>query len=342
LLLETPDENPAFLFVYDVLLRNMKSALAIMTFRRLPALAEMLKGISQHCAHYPLAIFEDMGQRDGTSAFLSQGRTPTPRPDLLATEMVMTPEAISTAMTDEEKLLGVTKTFPRVFLGTENLGVSGNSNRAIKWFMDETDADHLCLCNDDLHVLGDFVSFYGRGHTDLDIGMFCFCPSGGIYDHGSYRWVTVRSRGYAIRLMPRITGIMISITRKLIEKVGYFDTRFGKFGEEHCDYTYRARFAGGIRLDGVDQGCLDLEPAGWPETKLLQHQEVETSLTGGEREKANQEASVAMRAAAHRYHFEHYHRPFALKALKSVGTFPPHDGVPVSELSGYALAKPAV
>jgi hypothetical protein len=165
-------------------------------------------------------------------------------------------------MSEEDTLLGrEAKTSARHFLGTENLGVSGNSNRAIKWFMDETDADHLCLCNDDLHVLGDFVSFYQRGHVDLDVGMFCFCPHGGVYDHDSYKWVTVRSRGYSIRLMPRMTGIMISITRKLIEKVGYFDTRFGKFGEEHCDYTYRCRFAGGIRLDGQDQGCLDLEPA---------------------------------------------------------------------------------
>jgi GT2 family glycosyltransferase len=316
----------------------MKSAIAVLTFRRLHALAEMLKGVSEHCSHYPLAIFEDCGQRDGTSGFLSQGRKTKARPDLLSDEMIMTPEAISAATSEEEKLLGADKNFPRVFLGTENLGVAGNSNRAIRWFMEETDADHLCLCNDDLHVLGDFVSFYGRGHADLGVGMFCFCPSGGQYDHDSYKWVTVRSRGYAIRLMPRLTGIMISITRKLIEKVGYFDTRFGKFGEEHCDYTYRCRFAGGISLDGVDQGCLDLEPP----QPLLQHQEVQTSLNGVEREKANQEASVAMRAAAARYQFEHYHRPFSLKSLKSVGTFGGHDGIPISELGGYALAEPAV
>lgn len=317
----------------------MKSALAILTYRRLHALTEMLKGVTQHCPHYPLAVFEDCGQRDGTSRAMSLGRKPVPRPDLLADEMVITPEAAAAALTEEEKLLGVTKAFPRFFLGTENLGVSGNSNRAIKWFMEETDADHLCLCNDDLHVLGDFVSFYQRGHLDLDVGMFCFCPSGGVYSHESYKWVSVRSRGYSVRLMPRITGIMISITRKLIEKVGYFDTRFGKFGEEHCDYTYRCRFAGGIRLDGSDQGCLDLDPpSGNP---LLTHQEVETSVTGPERTKADQEASAAMRTAASRYAHEHYYRPFSLKNVPFAGTFGKHPGIPVEELKGYAKA-PAV
>lgn len=311
----------------------MKSAIAILTYRRLHALAEMLKGYVNSCSHYPLGIFEDCGQRDGTSRFLSQGRDMVPRPELLADEMVITKRAVEESMTEEEKLLGVTKLFPKVFLGTENLGVAGNSNRAIKWFMDETDADHLCLCNDDLHILGDFVSFYRQGHSDLDVGMFCFCPSGGVYDHESYKWVTVRSRGYAVRLMPRITGIMISITRKLIEKVGYFDTRFGKFGEEHCDYTYRCRFAGGIKLDGIIQGCLDIEPA----APLLRHQEVATSVTGVERAKADREASEAMQAASKRYASEHYHRPFSLKYQHSVGVFGDHPGIPIADLNRYSL-----
>lgn len=298
----------------------------------------MLSGLSQHCAHYPLAVFEDCGQRDGTSRFMSEGRARHPRPDLLADEMVLTEATINESMTEEEKMLGVSKTFPRYFLGSENLGVAGNSNRAIRWFMEETDADQLCLCNDDLTILGDFVSFYRQGHTDLDVGMFCFCPSGGQYSHESYKWVTVRSRGYGVRLMPRLTGIMISITRKLIEKVGYFDTRFGKFGEEHCDYTYRCRFAGGIKLEGIDQGCLDLEPP----SVLLEHQEVLTSMSGPDRLAADREASAAMKAASGRYAYEHYYRPFAIKTPKWVGAYMNHPGIPFSDLPGYTLVSPAL
>jgi hypothetical protein len=316
----------------------MKSAIAILTYRRLHALQEELKGLQQHCSNYPIAVFEDCGERDGTSRWLSWNRKPVARPDLLATEMVMTEEAIQASLSEEEKLLGVRPKIPRFFLGEQNLGVSGNSNRAIKWFMEETDADHLCLLNDDLHILGDFVNFYQRGHADLGVGMFCFCPTGGVYDHESYKWVTVRSRGYTVRLMPRLTGIMISLSRTLLKKVGYFDTRFGKFGEEHCDFTYRCRFAGGIKIDGHDQSCLDIEPP----TPLLKHQDVETSVQGQDRQKANIEASHAMKAASQRYFHEPPYQPFRLKTPKWVGTFGNRSGIPFGELRGHRLVTDPV
>jgi GT2 family glycosyltransferase len=316
----------------------MKSAIAILTYRRLPALQEELKGLQQFCSNYPIAVFEDCGERDATSRFLSWNRKPVPRRNLLATEMVMTDETIQASLSEEERLMGVRPKIPRFFLGEQNLGVSGNSNRAIRWFMEETDADHLCLLNDDLHILGDFVNFYARAHADLGVGMFCFCPSGGVYDHESYKWVTVRSRGYSVRLMPRITGIMISLSRKLLEKVGYFDTRFGKFGEEHCDFTYRCRFVGGIKLDGHEQGCLDVEPP----TPLLKHQEVETSVSGGERTRANAEASHAMRAASQRYFHEPPYQPFRLVTPKWVGTFGNRSGIPFDELRGHTLVTDLV
>ena len=136
----------------------MKSAIAVLTYRRLHVSDEELKGLAQHCSNYPIAVFEDMGQRDGSSRFLSHGRVAKPRPDLMATEMVMNDEAVQAALSEEERLLGVRPKIPRFFVGEKNLGVSGNSNRAIRWFLEETDADHLYLLNDDLHILGDFVS----------------------------------------------------------------------------------------------------------------------------------------------------------------------------------------
>lgn len=313
----------------------MKTAIAILTYRRLPALQVMLAGVQQHCSNYPLGIFEDCGQRDGTAAFLSKDRVRKVRPELLAEEMVLPPEKALAQLTPEEQLLEVAPPMRDYFLATENLGVAGNSNRAIKWFMEDTDCDHLCLCNDDLHVLGDFAAHYGNGHQDLGVGMFCFAPFGGIYSDDSYKGVTVRTRGYAVKMMTRYTGIMISLTRKLIEKLGYFDARFGKFGEEHCDYTIRARFAGGIKLDGVDQGCLDLDPT----PVLLKHQEVETSVTGPERKRADAEAVLAMRNASSRYQHEHYYRPFALKLPRYVGTFGNKSGIPFNEVKGHALVS---
>src|SRR5512137_343020 len=106
----------------------MKSAIAVLTYNRLPVLQEEIKGIYEHCSQYPLAIFDDLSQRDGTGKWLASawrnGAAPIHRDDLMA---------------DEYRREDGSK----AFLARRNLGVAGNSNRAIKWFMEETDADHL-------------------------------------------------------------------------------------------------------------------------------------------------------------------------------------------------------
>jgi hypothetical protein len=164
-------------------------------------------------------VFEDCGQRDGTERFLSQGRIAQPALHLLAEEYLVNPENHGSAQ------------FPAVsmFLGTRNLGVTGNTNRALHWFLTETDADHLCLCNDDLHVDGDFVRLYGKAHQDLEVGFFCFSD----FTDPKYAFTTAQMRGYTVKFLSRYTGIMMSMTRELVEKIGYFDTAFGAFGEEH-------------------------------------------------------------------------------------------------------------
>jgi len=306
----------------------MKSAIAILTYNRLHALKAELDGLLKHC-DYPLAIFDDCGQKDGTETYLRESFLKVAdqakrREDLMADE-IKAPH-ISSKTT--------------AFLGHSNLGVTGNSNRAIKWFMDETDCDHLMLINDDMLVYGDFVDFYARGHNDLDVGLFCFCDfdraSPAISGHpDTYRWITVSSRGWRVKLLPRMTGIMMSMTRKLVETIGYYDSRFGRFGEEHCDYTIRARLAGFINLDGQMQNCLDLEFP--PFKKLLGHQDVETSLGGPDRDAANREAGVIMREICKRYGQEPLYRPFALRQPRTVGG---HGGfgIPAENLQHYKLA----
>ena len=266
----------------------MRSAIAILTYRRVEALKVMLDGINKHCPQYRCAVFEDLGQRDATEAYLKQGRTSEPAPGYLATEWVAG---------DRSPNPGV-----EVFLGERNLGVAGNSNRALKWFMN-SGLDHLVLCNDDLHIDGNFVDFYGKAHEDLGLGMFCFCD---FTHHDSYKWITYPWRGYTLKMLPRMTGIMMSITRKVVDDIGYFDTEFGQFGEEHCDYTIRARMAGHLRIDRQDMNCLDIEH------KLLRHQNVKTSVTGSDRLAADRRASLVMQRAAEEYKFRHYYRPFRL------------------------------
>lgn len=278
----------------------MKSLVAVLTYRRLHALKSMLAGLEEHCPLYHTVVFEDCGQLDATSHYMKQGRL------LVRNEQLMSSECV----VDQTAPLSANNPNTRFFLGDRNLGVTGNSNRAIKYFLDG-DWDHLCLCNDDLFVTGDFVNYYAKAHLDLEVGMFCFCDfdkaSPAISGHpDTYKWATHRWRGYTLKLLPRFTGIMISVTRELVEKIGYFDAEFGKFGEEHCDYTIRARFAGGIRCEGQDVNCLDVEHP------FLRHQDVQTSMTGAARVNADREAGVVMQRAAFEYRFRHYHRPFRL------------------------------
>lgn len=302
----------------------MRSAIAIITYNRLHALKDTLKGVTEFCANYPTAIFEDCGQRDGTETFL-KGPSPTVigTADLLATQY-------------DGSHIGPNV---RVFLGSDNLGVAGNSNRALRWFA-ETGCDHLCLLNDDLFVLGDFVDFYAHGHEDLGVGLFCFCDftqaspaiSGA---PETYRWVTVNSRGYRVKLLPRMTGIMMSMTRAVLDKIGYFDARFGKFGEEHCDYNIRARLGGFVNLDGQVQNCLDLEPPPF-HPHYLKHQDVETSVGGIERKALDRQAGEIMGYICKRYGQEPLYKPFRLRLPKMAGG---HGGmgIPVESLDHYTL-----
>lgn len=191
----------------------MNSCVAIITYNRLHALKTLLCGLTKHCPDYPIGIFEDCGQKDGTETYLRNSQKAVQ----MSTEMDATEYSGSHIGPNVQ-----------VFLGDHNLGVTGNSNRAIHWFM-KSGCDHLCLLNDDLHVLGDFVNFYDKAHTDLGVGLFCFCD----FTSETYRWLTVRSRGYTVKLLPRMTGIMMSFTKAVVDKIGYYDARFGKFGEEH-------------------------------------------------------------------------------------------------------------
>lgn len=301
----------------------MRSAVAIITYNRVDALKEILKGLTEHCPNVPIGIFEDCGQRDGTEAFLTQ------KPDLVT--------LTGTKLDYVERRDLLARKYPadhigknvESYLGTTNLGVAGNSNRAIKWFSDlGPDFTHLCLCNDDLHVLGDFVNFYAKAHADLEVGMFCFCD----FNHPSYQWITVNSRGYRVKLCGRMTGIMMSFTREVIETIGYFDARFGKFGQEHCDYQNRARLSKFINLDSQMQMQLDLEM----KPELLRHQEIETSFTGPERKLADIEADKMIQQAANRYGYDPVYRPFYLRVPKNaadhVGL-----GIPVDNLGNYVL-----
>ena len=288
----------------------MKSAIVILTYRRVNSLRLLLGQVEDQCPDAKIAVFEDCGQTDDTEAFLLENST------FLRRDMVY--EA------DVYERRGV-----QIYLAHSNVGVTGNSNKAIRWFMEQKDVDHLCLCNDDLEVTGPFHQLYSYSHNLTGIGLFCFTD----FTSEAYKCVPVKFRGIKIKMMQRMTGIMMSMTRALVNAIGYYDADSFVFGQEHVDYTHRARLAGFIKLNGHPQHCLDIC------CDSLKHQEVPSSLTDDEKRNYNATADIMIDEVAKTYAVADWYRPFSTgKWSMTVGG---RDGVgtPLDSLNRYSRVK---
>lgn len=295
----------------------MKIAIAILTWNRLPALDQIVSGLNKHCSSHEIAAFEDAGVKDSTVASILQLVDCSERS--IEYRYADKPELKSAlAIVGEPESSGCRQ----YFLGTTNLGVAGNSNRALRWFMDETDRDYLCLCNDDLVIKGDFADFYARVEAQTGVGLLCFCG----FTSEAYAWDHIVHGDYTFKKLGRMTGAMMCISRKLVERIGYFDLKFGKFGEEHVDYTNRAKLAGFQQLDGVDYECLDVSH------NLLEHLEIPSTVTGQERQQANTAAKQGVSAID--YVRDGLYRQFALEPDCSIAGAD-GAGFKLSSLTGY-------
>lgn len=271
----------------------MSSAIAILTYNRIGPLQKTLGSImATKGPTTPVAIFEDCGQSEATRAWLKSNIAGHPCKDLLATKYTLSKITASSTV--------------EAFLGDENLGVAGNSNRAIRWFMQHTTADHLMLCNDDVEFLGDASALYRSAHVDTGVELFCFCD----FDSEQFKCTPVLCRGVRLKKLSRMTGMMLSITRKLIESIGYMDPQFGPFGEDHCDFTVRARYAGLQSVNGTQMYCLDVEQ---PSTPLLVHQNVASCIDPKDKPYLDAMANAVMVEKSKAYPFSDPYLPYTLK-----------------------------
>lgn len=281
-----------------------KSAIAILTYRRINSLRLFLEQILKECPDVPIAVFEDCGQTDETEDFLLEGAEFIRRDHTYAADVYKRGNAT-------------------VFLSHYNAGVCGNSNKAIKWFMDETDAEHLCLCNDDLEASGPFHLTYAEAHKKLEVGLLCFSD----FTSDAYKFVTIPVRGLKVKMLTRMTGIMMSMTRALVADIGYYDAQAFTFGQEHCDFNNRARLRGFINLNGQGQYSLDVP------CPFIKHQEVASSLTDAEKQTYNNHADEMIEIVAKSYYHSDLYRPFSIG--RSAATAAGRDGIgtPIPELS---------
>ena len=285
----------------------MKSAVAILTYNRLPCLRTILASFKS--TETPMAIFEDAGHADDTRKFLSTGdATGTWDHELVA-----------------QRHTGL-RLNTECFLAKHNAGVAGNSNRAIFWFM-RSNYDHLVLCNDDLILKEELVKIYAEAHEKTGVGLFCWDPGYDATQDGRFE-----VNGVKLRAVNGMGGKILSFTRKMVEKIGYFDTRFGKFGEEHCDYNIRARVAGFLKVNQQDLHCVDT---------VHGHAVVQdvVSSVGANRERLLAEAEKIMQKTMSEYAFTSPYRPYLLhRPPQFIGTAG-GKGISAKALTSYGLAE---
>ena len=151
----------------------------------------------------------------------------------------------------------------------DNQGVAVNSNRLIKGLYDRG-CDFIFILNDDVLALGDFTQLYVDASKDTGI------------DHFSFRRPAlakveddIKINNTELTVLYSITGNMLFLTRNLVDKIGYFDTNYGKYVEEHVDYTKRANLSGAFKDVKVHVGrSLDVKKS----IDLLSTQEFKSSV----------------------------------------------------------------
>ncbi len=260
----------------------MTSVVAIITYKRREKVTAMLNSITANCPGVKIAVFEDCGN-DGTREALSVGATRQPDDLELETSVWSHPNY-------------------ELHAGHRNLGVTAQSNRAIRWF-ERTGADHLCLCNDDLIATGDFVREYACAHTAVGNHLWTFCDFTG----DDYAALATPFRGFDIRLQPRMTGLMMSMTKALVAAIGYFDQTWGSsFGQEHCSFNNRAYFTGLLQLNGQAMRSLDIV------SRHLKSVDGASTITKEDRPELDRAADESINRAAADYDWFDHYRPFGL------------------------------
>lgn len=112
-----------------------------------------------------------------------------------------------------------------------NRGIAWNKNRGLFYLHNYTDCDAYILLDDDVYPRQqgwDLEWVYAvrkYGHVN-------FCRDLSRVRFGS---MTARDPGLA----DQVAGACIGVSREAISRVGYFDTRFGRYGHEHSDFSFR-------------------------------------------------------------------------------------------------------
>jgi GT2 family glycosyltransferase len=120
-----------------------------------------------------------------------------------------------------------------VLHNNERLGIAGNTNRLLRCL---SRFNNIILLNDDVEVLKHgWDSFYFNAMDDTGYKHFIHRQVG-IYGATSGSEIKV-GRTTLLRTDDKPQGAILAFTADCVDKVGYFDEKFGLYGMEHVDWS---------------------------------------------------------------------------------------------------------
>lgn len=142
------------------------------------------------------------------------------------------------------------KALDEIVIGGTNGGIARNKNRGLWYLLNKTKCDVIFLLDDDV--------FLECKAWDIDWKNACIK-----YGHINYLlsryWAFVVDGDGTVdspALSGHLSGAVIGFRRDVIAGVGYFDPRFGRYGNEHTDLTIRTIRSGYGGLDDPERGLL--------------------------------------------------------------------------------------
>lgn len=147
---------------------------------------------------------------------------------------------------NQERLLEILSKYDKMNIihKSENGGISKSKNTCIKYLYDNG-VDNMFLMDDDIIVKDGFIELYSDSISISNIDHFNY-----IYrPHSSSEKI---NRGVDLLSCDKLYGCLMTITRRMVEKIGYFRILPHKYGHEHTEYTHRS-----IR-NGFSEGFIDV------------------------------------------------------------------------------------
>jgi hypothetical protein len=133
-------------------------------------------------------------------------------------------------------------------IGVTNRGIAWNKNRGLYYLLNVKHCDVVLLLDDDIIPVNQgweaawIDAAWRYGHVN--------------YALPAFRSSQVAGAGTDPPLASMVPGVALGFSRVALAQIGYFDLRFGRYGHEHSDMSFRAVRAGfgGIRVQTGQAG----------------------------------------------------------------------------------------